>query len=342
MFKFGSFDPTTYGFVPLRFLGSNFTNGKISPDGRCIRGFDNAGFVIGTSSSLFNTFFLQINTTSIPDVFKTLLRNLLGDLSANDEDIADYTPNPFFGWNNATNPNAASTQLTLVDGGEDNENLPFNPLIQPHRSVDVIFAVDSSADTPQNWPNGSSLVQTYERSLNSTIQNGTAFPSVPDTNTFINLGLNTRPTFFGCNASNMTGPTPLIVYIPNTPYIFQSNVSTESALKFTTAVRDAIIENGYDVATAGNATVEKDWPVCAGCAMLSRSFDRTQTTVPDACQQCYQRYCWNGTIDSRTPAPFLPNFVIAPLKVTSNAVNLKFGMSLSAIIAVVIGATLVV
>ena len=34
--------------------------------------------------------------------------------------------------------------------------------------VDVIFAIDSSADTEYNWPNDSSLVATYERNVDSS------------------------------------------------------------------------------------------------------------------------------------------------------------------------------
>merc|ERR1711881_741069 len=58
------------------------------------------------------------------------------------------------------------------------------------------------------------------------IANGTAFPSIPAQNTFGNLGLNNRPTFFGCNSSNTSSTTPLIVYLPNSPYTYHSNVST--------------------------------------------------------------------------------------------------------------------
>ena len=105
---------------------------------------------------------------------------MLAVVSRHDNDIADY-PNPFYQYHNDTNPYAGDAQLTLVDGGEDLQNIPLHPLIQPYRHVDVIFAVDSSADTNKtnpaqgsalNWPDGASLVATYERSL-SPIGNGT-------------------------------------------------------------------------------------------------------------------------------------------------------------------------
>ncbi|KAI9779434.1 MAG: Lysophospholipase 1 [Geoglossum umbratile] len=308
-FEFGSPDPTIYGFAPLRYLGTKFSEGVVPKDGKCVRGYDNAGFVMGTSSSLFNAFMLGLNGTNIPSKLKDTIRDILNAISEAEEDIADYA-NPFFQWNSPNNPSASSTKLTLVDGGEDLQNIPLHPLIQPERAVDVIFAVDS-ADNISNWPNGTALIATYQRSLNEKMQNGTAFPSIPDQNTFVNLGLNQRPTFFGCDRANLTGPAPIIVYLANSPYTFLSNISTFQ-LETNNADRDAIIKNGYNAATLGNGTIDSQWTVCVGCVILSRSFDRTGTQVPDACKQCFQRYCWNGTIDSRTPSIYKPQYALTP------------------------------
>jgi lysophospholipase len=316
-FELGSWDPTTYAFAPLQYVGSNFSAGVVPSDGSCVEGFDQVGFVMGTSSTLFNQFLLQINTTAIPQTLRNIFTRLLTDLGEDSNDIAQWQPNPFYRYNNATNRNAESQQLTLVDGGEDGQNIPLYPLLQPMRNVDVVFAVDSSADTTYNWPNGTSLVATYQRSLNNTIENGTAFPSIPDQNTFVNLGLNNRPTFFGCNASNLTGPAPLVIYLPNAPYIALSNVSTFDP-EYNDTQRNAIIRNGYEVATLANGTLDAQWPACMACAVLSRSFDRTGTTVPDECTQCFNRYCWNGTVDS-TPVEgnYTPAFKAGEAKLSA-------------------------
>ena len=323
-FEMGSWDPTTYAFAPTRYLGSNFSAGSIPTDEQCVEGFDQAGFVMGTSSTLFNQFLLDVNTTSLPQALQSIFTNILQDIGEDNNDIAQYQPNPFYHFNNATNRNANSTQLTLVDGGEDGQNIPLYPLIQPQRHVDVIFAIDSSADTNYNWPNGTSLVATYERSLNNTIDNGTAFPAIPDQNTFVNLGLNSRPTFFGCDASNTTGDAPLIVYIPNAPYITQSNVSTFDP-SYNDTQRNAIIRNGYDVATLGNGTLDSEWPTCVACAVLSRSFTKTGFAVPEACTRCFEMYCWNGTTDSTPPGNYTPGFILSELNIASGATS--FGPS---------------
>src|SRR5271167_3483521 len=123
--------------------------------------------------------------------------------------------------------------------GEDLQNVPLWPLLQKERNVDFIFAVDSSADT-QNWPNATALVATYTKYIvNAT--SDVVFPPVPDQQTylndvmklnlcsFVNLGLNSRPTFFGCNASNFTDYSrtpPLVVYFPHTPWTAYTNFST--------------------------------------------------------------------------------------------------------------------
>ncbi|PLB35232.1 lysophospholipase family protein [Aspergillus candidus] len=303
--EFGSWDPTIAGFAPLEYLGSKFDNGKLNDT--CVRGFDNAGFVMGTSSSLFNQLLPRLNSTSMPDILKKALEDILKDLSKDDEDIAAYAPNPFYNYRNSTATYATTNELDLVDGGEDGQNIPLHPLIQPERHVDVIFAVDSSADTENSWPNGTSLVQTYERSLNKTgIANGTVFPSVPDVNTFVNLGLNNRPTFFGCNGSNFTGPTPLVVYLPNAPYTAESNTSTFQ-LSYEDSERDNLITNGLNVATMGNSSLDAQWPSCVGCAILQRSTARTGTPLPDICKSCFAKYCWNGTVDSHPPKPYQPS-----------------------------------
>ncbi|KAI3394389.1 hypothetical protein diail_2856 [Diaporthe ilicicola] len=311
--EMGTFDPTVFGFAPTQYLASNFSAGVVPTDGKCVQGFDNAGYMMGTSSSLFNTF-LTTNISQyadVPSFVGDALTALLTPLGKDNDDIAQWVPNPFLGWNNATNPNANQTELGLVDGGEDLQNIPISPLLQPVRAVDVIFAVDSSADTQFNWPNATALRATYERSL-SPIANGTLFPPVPDANTFINLGLNNRPTFFGCDPKNFTLSAgqvvpPLVVYVPNAPYTANSNVST-----FTPSYSDeekvGIITNGLNAATQSNGTIDNEWPACVACAILKRSLDRTNTAIPSTCDNCFGRYCWNGTLDTKEPAPYEPRF----------------------------------
>lgn len=321
--EMGSYDPTLYGFAPLKYVGSGFVNGKLPNGNKCVRGFDNAGYVMGTSSTLFNQIILQLPAVpGIPSIIKKGLEKVLNRIGARDDDIADWSPNPFKGWLPNLNANAGTSSLTLVDGGEDLQNLPLHPLVQPVRAVDVIFAVDSSADTVgvgANWPNGTALVATYARHQNAAMSNGTSFPYIPDTNTFVNLGLNMRPTFFGCDSKNTSTISPLVVYLPNAPYIYNSNVSTFQP-DYKKDQQYGIVANGYSVATMGNATVDPQWPSCLGCAILSRSLERTKTAVPKVCSQCFERYCWNGTLKSDKPAQsYQPTMIMAGVNMTAGS-----------------------
>ena len=321
-YETGSWDPATYGFAPTRFLGSDFSGGVVPPAGSCVQGLDNAGFVVGTSSSLFNAFLLRNLTSAgnVPPAVAGAVASLLG-ADAVDEDVARWAPNPFFGFRPATNPAATARELHLVDGGEDLQNLPLYPLLQPQRAVDVIFAVDASADTDAGWPNATALRATYERSR-GPLARGARFPAVPDAHTFVNLGLNRRPTFFGCRATasgwgppDAPGPSPpvfpgpLVVYVPNAPYTAQTNASTFEA-SYARARRDDAIRNGLDAATQGNGSLDAAWPVCVACAVLSRSLARTATPAPIACRDCFARYCWDGALDPRDRGPYLPDFII--------------------------------
>ena len=319
-FELGSWDPTNYGFVDLEYLGSNFSDGSLPGDQQCVRGFDNVGFTMGTTSSILSSLVVTGLVGALPSSVQTLLGAVVNETKVDNGLVSLYEPNPFKGWNVTGHALDANEQsLVLVDGGTDLQNLPLQPLIQPARAVDVIVAVDSSADI-HTWPNGSSLIATYERSLNASgIANGTAFPSIPDPNTFVNLGLNQRATFFGCNASNSSSPIPLIIYLPNAPYSTYSNISTFT-LDINMTQRDAIVANGHQVATMGNGTVNKQFRTCLGCAILSRSFDRTGTTVPQACSACFEAFCWNGTLNTTTPAPYYPVMgSLATVNVTSTS-----------------------
>ncbi|POS83805.1 hypothetical protein EPUL_005795, partial [Erysiphe pulchra] len=309
-FEVGTWDTEISGFVPMEYLGSDFTAGAIPPKGSCVKGFDQVGFLIGTTSTLVIQ--MMNKTTNSRTLSLIRKRQLRSPTGAND--VAHFQPNPFLGFNPRANPVVRSKDLSLVDGGLDGQNLPLLPLLQESRKVDVIFAVDSSADS-QNFPNGSSLLATYRRSLKGKSKAEFSFPSIPDDNTFVNLGFNKRPTFFGCNASNITGDAPMIVYIPNSKYSVASNLSTFE-LKYSLNLRNKVIQNGYEFSTQANGTVDSQWPACMGCAALSRSMTRTNTSVPATCQECFSRYCWDGTLNQSPVLAAVPNPNPSPREAT--------------------------
>lgn len=91
-------------------------------------------------------------------------------------------------------------------------SIPLDPLLVKARHVDTILAVDGSCDTDLCWPNATSLRASYARA--ATLPDGQQIlPYFPSAETFVDQGLNARPTFFGCNASQteITDGMPLVV-----------------------------------------------------------------------------------------------------------------------------------
>ena len=71
----------------------------------------------------------------------SLLASLLPE-SQVEYDIASW-PNPFYGVAPDTFIDSAQTNLNLVDGGEDGEVIPLQPLLVTARGVDVLLAIDA-------------------------------------------------------------------------------------------------------------------------------------------------------------------------------------------------------
>ena len=65
---------------------------------------------------------------------------------------------------------------------------------------------------------GRSIFATRNRTQEVTAAVSQKFPPVPDNLSDIDrLGLNRRPTFFGCDPTQNPAEYPLIIYIPNAP-----------------------------------------------------------------------------------------------------------------------------
>lgn len=376
-FEFGSWDSYLNAFVTLKYLGSSLIDGRsIYPTQNpnisiCVSGFDNIGFITGTSSCMFSHIFvyvyhflmgmkldasLAVNTILTSFGLSSNFNSM--DFPQHHPDYASFSPNPFFGYNRSQlvpGDISKSDHMYLVDGGDDGQNIPFQPFLQPARSVDVIFAFDMTSDI-FNYPNGTSLIRSMERfhnndsslflpnfhttsprpnnncpltklakgynqtvlpELNDSIR--AVFPYVPNSVTLLNLNLNNKPVFFGCdlindypelvmgvhpnnatitkyNSAEDQYLPPLIVYTANSNYSFASNTSTFQ-LSYTPEEVSGMIQNGYNLATNMNST---HYSICISCAIFKRQFDRKKLQVrdledfriPPACQKCFDEFCW--------------------------------------------------
>lgn len=304
--ELGSWDPSVRSFVNIEFMGTKLERGQPNTL-ECISHFDNAGFMMGTLSSLFNQGLLRVTDSDLNWALKRILQMILLPLLKNEVDIAVHEPNPFFKTDYGDSDEILNdSSLHLVDGGEDQQNVPLYPLIQKTRNVDVIFGFDNSADTDQNWPNGTSFVHTFQRQFGKQ-GHGTPFPFVPSSQEFLRGGLNQRPVFFGCDAKNLSDlvawhdsdydstDVPLVIYIPNSPHTNKANSSTYK-MSYEEDEKLDLIKNGFEVSSRGNYTNDREWPTCVGCAIIRRQQERLGEEQSKECQRCFERYCWTGGI----------------------------------------------
>ncbi|GEQ69024.1 hypothetical protein JCM33374_g2694 [Metschnikowia sp. JCM 33374] len=316
-YEMGSFDTSINTFHDMKFLGTPLSQGY--PRGLCTQGYDNAAFVVGTSSSLFNQF---INTLVCPScntlntVVKFFVRRFLKYMSRHHLDVAWYYPNPFFASPHGTSLHiSTSDTLYLMDGGLAGETVPISTLAVKEREMDLIFAFDN--DGPE-WPSGTSLINTYQRQF-AYEGASTLCPYVPGQSTFIHRNLTAKPTFFGCDARNLTALTkdgvvpPIVIYVANRPYEFFSNTSTFK-LTYSDHEKKGMVVNGFNIATRGNKTTSPDWQVCVGCAMIRRAEERNNIQQSEQCKRCFDHYCWDGVVhqeSAQTPLQNAPvNFTI--------------------------------
>lgn len=98
-----------------------------------------------------------------------------------------------------------------------------------------------------------------------------------------------QPTFFGCNA---TQGTPLVLYLPNSPWLGYTNFSFLTT-SFTNNQLDLTLDNAFQLATYGNGAVDPDWPACLACAVVKASLERLDVDLPGQCRECFDRHCWD-------------------------------------------------
>ncbi|KAF7867241.1 hypothetical protein EAF04_005324 [Stromatinia cepivora] len=284
-YEFGSWDVDVSAFTPTEYLGTTMKNGV--PTGTCTTNYDNLGYILGTSSNLFNEVCLSVPTpvNGSSDATQNLAAFLDGVHEVTTQDLYATYKNPFYGYASSTgkvnsaNNIAAEESLSLVDGGEAMQNNPIFPFLQPARNISAIIVNDNSADTSSNFPDGSEIFTTYQQAVAAGL---TRMPVIPPSSTFIAQGYNKRATFFGCGDSSKI----TIVYLPNAQFTYASNVST-AQLIYSKATTAGIIANGVGIASQGN---DAQWATCLGCAFMQK----TGQALPSACTACFAKYCYTS------------------------------------------------
>jgi lysophospholipase len=300
-FEFGTWDPLVAAFTPTGFLGSSLSAGFPVSSNSCTTNYDNLGFVLGTSSTLFQdptlgaagtppvllsnlcTVATNTNATTDPltaefvqDVVSLLVEipaitfTSAGDLFAN-------WPNPFY---NLSSAPLVSTQqnLSMVDGGESLQVNPIFPFLLPDRNVSVILVNDNDGDTATIYPNGAELRATYEAALAAGL---TRMPFVPTSDVFVAQNMTFAPVFFGCGDST----TATVVWIPNAPLTPAGGAIETAQTQINVTQTESMIANGVAVMSQNDSA---EWATCLGCAIM----EGTGSTLPDECEACFSQYCF--------------------------------------------------
>ncbi|KAI9656685.1 MAG: hypothetical protein M1831_004595 [Alyxoria varia] len=295
-FDFGSWDASVSAFASQNALGStkNDQNTEV-----CATGFDNLGFVMGTSADVFNVAVCGDAASTSPGgaspgdedaaaKFLTGAKGVLKDVGFTDS-ISDATyalyPNPWRGQDVASAESLyklnEAKNVALVDGGETQQNNPIWPFIQPARAVDVLFVNDNSADTAESFPNGTAIRATYLASQAAGLDK---MPEIPEPQTFVDKGFDKRPRIFGCNDPAKT----MIVYVPNANYVFDSGLGTFT-LQVPPETTDSMVQNGEQVALGGAPEKSAEWGTCVACAVMNKS----GVDLPPDCDECLKTWCEN-------------------------------------------------
>ncbi|KAE9370841.1 FabD/lysophospholipase-like protein, partial [Stipitochalara longipes BDJ] len=153
-YEFGTWDPEVAAFTPTAFLGTSLSDG-VPSSSSCTTNYDNLGFVLGTSSTLFNdpTLVDPLTLGFEQDIYGLLVE--IPDITfASAADLFATWPNPFY---NPTSAPLVSAQqnLAMVDGGESGQVNPIFPFLQPARNVSMVLVNDNDgADGDQCYADG--------------------------------------------------------------------------------------------------------------------------------------------------------------------------------------------
>ncbi|KIV80847.1 hypothetical protein PV11_08323 [Exophiala sideris] len=331
-FEFGSWIGThgsATGFTPMEYLGTKIHNGQVSNSSACVVGYDRASYILGLAAAAWNYYTIESdsNGTLAPFPKRSLSSNEDSHQLQKRADFPTATINAVYAafqqYFNLTETEAASPTipnpysgmpgmsggvepagLTLADGSEAGQSIPFWPLIQPDRNVDFIISWDNDEDTvPYGWNNGTNIYNTYIQAR----RHGLPFPEVPPPSTFIKRNYTQKPVLFGCNTQYTTTnstASPIVLYMTNSPYSAYTNYTWFSST-FSPVQMQEILVNSWDIVTQGNSTLDSDWVQCLGCAAVDRTSAKLGIPRVAQCEKCMQKYCWDGTYEAEGDIPIV-------------------------------------
>ncbi|KAG6896435.1 hypothetical protein C0992_008312 [Termitomyces sp. T32_za158] len=304
--ELASYDPNLSAGMNLTYTGTHLSNGMAVNGSACVTGFDQAGFIMGTSASLFNQILdfarNKILEFSKDDGFAILyvLSRQLRDIRTRADDVANW-PSPFKGLKDTTFQDSDKDWLELIDGGSNQENIPYGPLFVRERGLDVIVTIEGSAGDSNNWPNGTGPLLSAKRQSTILRSSHQQFPPLPqDAQAFVDTGVNARPTFFGCDPKQTPPEYPLVIYLPNAPPMNGDDPVTNTetfTLSYTRKHQELFLSQVYNNTGSGfspNANIpDPNFGTCLLCAAIDRGRLKVKPMIARStvCEKCFQQYC---------------------------------------------------
>lgn len=281
-FEFGSWDYGVSSFMKMKYLGTRMLSGRPATP-VCTTGFDNLGFMVGTSANTLAWDCVALNNQSITNPLGGLaalldpFNNTIGSISSLitgpfDRNVWSAIPNPFY--RQTSSPLVqAQPELYLVDGGNSGQVIPLWPLL--HRNLDVVFVWDNYYDLDNTYTTGTQLYNTYVAAQAAGLK---SMPQIPTVAQMQAAGQNRKPTAFGCNDNT----TSTFIYVPYDTFVPQTQATNN--LTTTPEQTNNYIKDGNLLATNNGNT---QWPQCVACLVMKKK----ATSLPSFCNACFTTYC---------------------------------------------------
>jgi lysophospholipase len=126
------------------------------------------------------------------------------------------------------------------------------------------------------------------------------------------MGKLTLPHLRGCLITShrcWEPEVPIVLYAADFPYTAYTNLSFIVTSVTNPQVTD-LSNNGLALFSQDSNRLAEGWTQCIACAAIDRSLGRLGWARPEACENCFKKHCWDGTVEDSQPSFLEPALVL--------------------------------
>lgn len=97
-----------------------------------------------------------------------------------------------------------------------------------------------------------------------------------------------------------------MLYVADFPWSSYTNISFTQTGLSTSQVID-LTSNGLPLISQN---ADEEWTTCVACMAIYRSLQRSEIVMPQTCEKCVKRYCWDGSENDAQPGFLDPVLVL--------------------------------